>query len=71
VLNHGQVDIHLLQFPRVEKVDVWNLNDSDLQFIITLLENSIPSSGRGFLKKLKFSYSSTVSILSSVIEVSN
>jgi hypothetical protein len=48
-----QADIPLLQFPRLENVDVWCKNASDLQFIATLLENSIPSSGHGLLKKLE------------------
>jgi hypothetical protein len=51
----AQVDMPLLVFPRLEKVEVETENDLDLLFIATVLENSIPQ-GRGFLKKLYLNY---------------
>jgi hypothetical protein len=45
------VDISELIFPFLEKVVVKSKKNSDLQFIATVLENSIPQS-RGVLKSL-------------------
>jgi hypothetical protein len=47
----AQVDITSLIFPYLEDVDFMSKNDSDLQFIATVLKNSIPQ-GRVFLKRL-------------------
>jgi hypothetical protein len=47
----AQVDISSLIFARLEKVMVESEKDSDLQFITTVLENSIPQ-GQRFLKSL-------------------
>jgi hypothetical protein len=54
-----QVDISSLRFPRLEKVKVESEKDSDLQFIATVLKNSIPQ-GRGFLKSLFLEHYSSV-----------
>jgi hypothetical protein len=47
----AQVDISSLIIPRLERVAVDSENNHDLQFITTVLENSIHR-GRGFLKSL-------------------
>jgi hypothetical protein len=64
-LPPNQADIPLLQFLRLENVDVRCKNVSDLQFILSLLENSIPSSGHGFLKKLELLQPPSVTSISS------
>jgi hypothetical protein len=46
----AQVDISSLIFPRLEKVRVDSENDSDLQFIVNVLENSIPQLKDLFLR---------------------
>jgi hypothetical protein len=51
-VDTAQVDISSLIFKRLERVKVKSENDSDLQFIATALENSIPR-GRRFLKSLQ------------------
>jgi hypothetical protein len=48
----AQVDISSLIFPCLERVVVKSEKNSDMQFITTVLENSIPH-GRGFLKSLR------------------
>jgi hypothetical protein len=57
VLNHDQADLSLLLFSHLKNVSAWCKNDSDLQFIATILENSIPSSGHGFLNMFEISIS--------------
>jgi hypothetical protein len=54
----AQVDISSLIFRHFERVRVDSENDADLQFIATVLENSIPQ-GRGFLKSLVLNDSRT------------
>jgi hypothetical protein len=49
-----QDDISSLIFQRLENVLSKSENDSELHFITTVLENSIPQ-GRGFLKSLQLS----------------
>jgi hypothetical protein len=49
--NTSIVDTSALIFPHLEEVEVKSFNFFDLQFIATVLENSIPQ-GRGFLKNL-------------------
>jgi hypothetical protein len=66
----AQADLSLLQFSRLELVYVRCQNDSDLQFIMNIIENS---SGCDFLKKLKLFLDidlSTTSLIK-IIEVSN
>jgi hypothetical protein len=50
-VDTAQVDISSLIFTCLEKVTFVSENESDMQFITTVLENSIPQ-GRGFLKSL-------------------
>jgi hypothetical protein len=49
--NTARVDMSSLIFPRLEIVEIESQNISDLQFIATVLKNSIPQ-GQGFLKSL-------------------
>jgi hypothetical protein len=55
-----QIDLPLLSFPRLENVEIYSKNDSNLHFIIKILENSLSSSIRrvGSLKSLRL-YRST------------
>jgi hypothetical protein len=47
----SQFDVSSLIFPSLKEVKVVSENESDLKFIVNVLENSIPQ-GRGFLKSL-------------------
>jgi hypothetical protein len=79
--NSAHVDMSSLIFTRLKKVKVESENDYDLQFIVNVLENSIPK-GRGFLKSLDLivtssnspvnstvNYAQVIPLLSKVIEV--
>jgi hypothetical protein len=79
-LHSNQVDLPRIQFPCLENIDVWCKSETDLKFIINILENSIPSSGHRFLKKLNLfhdpsllvstNYGNFSTSLSNVIKVS-
>jgi hypothetical protein len=56
----AQVDISSLIFPCLETVVVESENDSDLQFIATILENSIPQLKILFLRKDAYTTDSSV-----------
>jgi hypothetical protein len=47
----AQIDVSLLRFASLKEITVKSKEGSDLQWIVKVLENSIPQ-GRGFLKKL-------------------
>jgi hypothetical protein len=65
--DHSHVDIRPLIFPCLEKVKVLSENDSDLQFIATILKNSIPQ-WRGFLKSLVLRNSSSSRSVNSPVD---
>jgi hypothetical protein len=51
-IEAAPIDLSALRFPRLSKVEIESKKDSDLHFIIKVLENSIPLQGRSCLKSL-------------------
>jgi hypothetical protein len=66
LINHNQVEMHLMRFPRLEEVVIRGMDESDLKFIISILEDSIPTSDRRFLKNLDLDLSQSIFSLSSI-----